>query len=257
VRFRTIFLAIGLLGCTSGANAQGSAENYHFEFGMLWWKGSPEIVLSGGADGSPVDYPTTFLIDHDRFRDMKIVAKAGRNKFRYGSLPVEYTATTVLTDPIVFQGQEYPAGASVTSVFNWTQRRVGYEFDAVANAGGYFGAFIDFNFNTANVKLTGPLPAGEQTLERTMTVPTVGGAFRGYVASKSSVTAEFTIVKFRHENTEWKFGDFDAYLTSNFGRNFGALLGFRRLTSDFPVDPALGTGSLKLKGPYLGFVARF
>jgi len=256
VNLRLVVLLAGLLCFAGRASAQGSPEDYHAELGLIWWKPTPEIVLSSGAGGTPVDFVSQFALERGRFREFRVVLKPARkHKLRYSSVPIEYAASATLTEPITFQGQTYPAGASVSSELNWTLMRFGYEWDPVANNMGFIGVFADVKYNKVDAKLTGPAPVGLQTFERNVPVPTVGGAVRGYLARTSSVTAEFTALRLKTGDTDAKFYDFDVYLTSNFGRNAGVLLGYRRVSTDYAVEG--DTGNLKLKGPYFGGVLRF
>ena len=256
MRVRLTVLIIGLLSVAGRASAQGSPEDYHVELGLTWWRVAPEITLSTGAGGTPIDFVSQFAIERDRFREFRVVLKPARkHKLRYSSVPIRYTASATLGQPITFAGQTYPAGTTVGSELNWTLMRVGYEWDAVATSQGFIGVFADVKYNKVDATLTGPAPVGAHTFERSVPVPTVGGTVRGYLARTSSVTVEFTALKVKTGDADAKFYDFDAYLTSNFGRNAGVLLGYRRVSTDYAVEG--DTGNLKMKGPYIGGVLRF
>ena len=238
------------------AGAQGSPESFHVELGAMLWKPTPEVSLSSGAAGSPVDFIGQFGVERKRFRDIRVVIKPTRKqKLRYGSVPFTYSGTATLNQPITFQGRTYSVGTPVTADLKWTLMRFGYEWDPIATDMGFIGVFADVKYNKLDASLTGPAPVGTLSLVRNVPVPTVGSAARVYLSRNSSVTTEFTALKMNNRRINARFYDFDVYTTGNFGRNVGVQIGYRRLTADFVVDD--DAGNIKMKGPYIGAVIRF
>ena len=241
--------------CVSGiASAQGSPENFGFEGSLIFWKPSPEIVLTSGTLGTPVDFINTFAVEDKRFRSYRIVTKAGKHKIRFSTENIKYDATTTLTETIRFQGQNYTVGIPTTAELDWTLRRIGYEYDLIARPRGFVGAFFDLKYNKMNAQLSAP-GITTQVFERNIPVPTVGGIARGYLSRYISVTGELTGFKVSRSDFVAKFTDFDLYGTLNLGRNAGVQYGYRKVTVNYDIEA--DEGNLKLKGPYFGLLVRF
>src|SRR6476619_7000601 len=105
MKIRLLLLTAAILCVGSSAGAQGSPEDFGFEGGLIFWKPSPEIVLTSGTLGTPVDFIKTFAVEDKRFRSYRIVTKAGKHKIRFSKEPFKYDATATLTQTIRFQGQ--------------------------------------------------------------------------------------------------------------------------------------------------------
>ena len=253
---RLLALSVAALCCVAApARAQGSPENFHLEAGLMFWKPAPDVVLTSGTLGTPVDFVNTFEVEDKRFRDLRLVLKPGRkHKIRFGRTRIHYDGTATLTQAIRFRGQTYTVGVPTTADLRWTLTRIGYEWDPVATNMGFVGLFTDLKYNTMHAELSAPL-AVTQTFDRNIAVPTIGGIARGYLSPNISATAEFTGLKFDRNDFNAKFSDFDLYGTANFGRSFGLQLGYRRVTVDYDIEA--DAGDLKLKGLYWGAVVRF
>ena len=254
MKIRPLLVAAAIL-CVSGtASAQGSPENFGFEGSLIFWKPSPEIVLTSGTLGTPVDFINTFAVEDKRFRSYRVVTKAGKHKLRFSREEIKYDADATLTQTIRFQGQTYTVGVPATAEFDWKLTRIGYEWDPIATARGFVGVVFDLKYNKMNAQLSAP-GISAQIFERTIPVPTVGGIARGYLSQYISVTAELTGFKVNRSDFEAKFWDFDLYGTLNLGRNVGAQYGYRSVIVNYDIDSDVG--DLKLKGPYFGLLVRF
>jgi hypothetical protein len=254
MNLRLALLAAAMI-CVSGvASAQSSPENFGFEAGLIFWKPSPEIVLTSGTLGTPVDFINTFGIEDKRFRSYRIVTKAGKHKIRFSKEDIKYDATVALPVTITFQGQTYAVDVPTTAELDWHLTRIGYEWDPVSGPRGFLGVVFDLEYNKLNAQLSAPGVTTE-IFEHTIPVPTVGGIGRGYLGQYISFTAELTGFKVNHSDFVAKFFDFDLYGTANFGRNFGAQYGYRRVTLNYDIDN--DAGDVKLKGPYFGLLVRF
>ncbi|HXD16666.1 MAG TPA: hypothetical protein VN654_06595 [Vicinamibacterales bacterium] len=237
------------------AYAQGSPEDFHLEAGLMFWKPAPDVILTSGTLGTPVDFVNTFAVEKKRLRDYRLVLKPARkHKIRFSSTPIDYDGTATLAQTIRFRGQTYSIGIPTTAELKWTLMRIGYEWDPIASSRGFVGVFGDLKYNKMNAQLSAPLVV-TQTFERNVAVPTIGGIARGYLSSNVSATAEFTGIKLDRNNFNAKFYDFDVYGTANFGRTFGLQLGYRSVTVDYDIDS--DAGDLKLKGLYFGAAIRF
>ena len=241
--------------CVSGvASAQSSPESFGFEAALIFWKPSPEIVLTSGTLGTPVDFVNTFAVEDKRFRSYRIVTKAGKNKVRFSKENIKYDATAALPVTIRFQGQTYTVGVPTTAELDWHLTRIGYEYDLVSTTRAFVGGIVYLNYNKMNAQLSAP-GVTSQVFERTILVPTFGGIARGYLGEYISATAEWTGFKLSRSGDIAKFVDFDLYGTANLGRNVGVQYGYRSLTVNYDIDEDVG--DLKLKGPYFGLLVRF
>lgn len=254
MKIRLLLLTAAILCVGSAASAQGSPENFGLEAGLIFWKPSPEIVLSSGTLGTPVDFINTFAVEDKRFRSYRIVSKAGKHKVRFSKEDIKYDATAPLIHTIQFQGQTYTVGVPATAELDWKLTRIGYEWDPIASPRGFVGLVFDLKYNKLNAQLSAPGIAA-QIFERTIPVPTVGGIARAYLGQYISVTTELTGFKLNHSDFHAKFWEFDLYGTANLGRNFGLQYGYRRVTVNYDIESDVG--DLKLKGPYFGLLIRF
>jgi len=250
---------MGILCLAGPAAAQDSPENYHIELGAMYWKPSPQVVISSGGGGTPIDFVSQFSIEDKRFREFRVVLKAApKHKLRYSTVPIKYSGSATLNQSITFQGQTFTAGVPAAAELEWTLMRFGYELDSIATSMGFAGLFVDVKYNKMNAQLSADPPAGTQTFERNVVVPTLGGIGRAYLSQFISVTGEFTALKLKRGSLgvkNAKLYDFDVYGTANFGRYIGAQLGYRSVTVDYVVDD--DSGNLKMKGLYFGGLLRF
>jgi hypothetical protein len=248
-------LLTAVILCVSGAaSAQSSPENFGFEGSLIFWKPSPEIVLTSGTLGTPVDFINTFGVEDKRFRSFRTVVKGGKHKVRFSREDIKYDADATLTQTIRFQGQTYTVGVPATAELDWKLTRIGYEWDPVSTPRGFVGLVFDLKYSKMNAQLSAP-GISAQIFERTIPVPTVGGIVRGYLGQYISVTGELTGFKVNRSDFEAKFFDFDLYGTGNLGRNLGVQYGYRSVTVNYDIESDVG--DLKLKGPYFGFLVRF
>ena len=83
----------------------------------MFWKPSPGVVISSGIGGTPVDFVTQFSIEDKRFREFRVVLKAARkHKLRFSTVPIVYSGSATLNQPITFQGQTYNVDLPATAL---------------------------------------------------------------------------------------------------------------------------------------------
>ena len=169
-------MSVAAVCCAAAsAHAQGSAENFHLEAGLIFWKPTPDVVLTSGTLGTPVDFVNTFAVENKRLRDYRVVLKVGRkHKVRFSNLPIEYDGAATLEQTIRFRGQTYSVGVPTTAHMKWTLMRIGYEWDPIASSMGFVGVLADVKYNKMNAELSAPLVA-TQTFERNVAIPTIDG----------------------------------------------------------------------------------
>ena len=82
----------------------------------MYWKPSPQVVISSGSAGTPVDFVSQFSIEDKRFREFRVVLKAApKHKLRYSTVPIKYSGSATLNQSIPFQGQTFTAGVPATA----------------------------------------------------------------------------------------------------------------------------------------------
>jgi len=254
----TAFTLFTILLGTASAHAQLPAEDHVVELGVMFWKPSPELILStdalAGAGVSEVDFVQEFGIEDKFFPEFR--ATLGRNhKFRASFVTFSYDAETTITRRIVFQGRTFNIGVPATADIKWNLYKFGYEWDFVSRERGFFGFIADLKYNKIQASIDSPALTSAAATDTTAPVPTIGVIGRGYVAPTVSITGEFSGFNINRDEFEGTFFDFDLYGTVSVGRNFGVQGGYRSVVVDYLVDE--DTGDLKMKGPYFGAVVRF
>ena len=74
----------------------------------MYWKPSPQVVISSGSGGTPIDFVSQFSIEDKRFREFRVVLKAApKHKLRYSTVPIKYSGSATLNQTITFQGQTF------------------------------------------------------------------------------------------------------------------------------------------------------
>lgn len=266
---RAVFCLAALLAAAPAA-AQGIfqgglgdpavGEAYHVEVAGYLWSASPTIAITSeslGIIGSTIDFVEDFGIDNKTFTQLRVVLRPGRkHKFRFEYTPIGWTQEARLDRSIIFNGQRFDVSLPVLSELKWNAMRFTYEWDFVYRERGFVGLILEAKYTDVETSLTNAL-IGTEFVSAQAPIPAIGFIGRGYVVPSVSITGEFTFFRLPDVDEDYKgsYYDFDLYGTVNFTNNFGAQLGFRRLSVFYKVDD--DEGDLKLKGLYFGGVARF
>lgn len=249
-----------------GAQAGGGrsiGETYHVEVMGGFWNPTPDILISSealGIVGTEIDFVNDLGIEKSRFGDLRIVLRPTKKaKFRIAYTPISYTASTVLTRRIVFNGQAFNVSAPVDSELKWKQWRFGYEYDFIYRERGFVGLMLDVRYTDVQATLSSQFlgQSYSEFAQAKAPVPSIGGIARVYVVPNVAVTFELSALKVPtiDEKYEATYIDWDLSGTYNFSDNVGAQVGFRNLNVEYLAD--LDTGDMKLRGLYFGAVARF
>jgi hypothetical protein len=271
----SVFLAgIVVAGLTVPAEAQyrplpssgyGTATNpkgepYHVEAAFNLWNPTPDFVISSeslGIPGTDINVRADLGIQQEKKFEVRLVLRpAKKHKFRFHYLPLAYEATTTLTADIIFNGIKYPVSTQVTSNLEWKTYRIGYEYDFISRAQGFFGIILEAKYTDANVQLKSPF--GIEFARARAPIPALGAIGRVYIKKVASITAEFTGFKLPSsidENYQAHYYDWDVYGTVNVTNNFGAQVGYRSLSLGYVAKTDRGDATLA--GLYFGGVARF
>jgi len=121
---------------------------------------------------------------------------------------------------------------------------------------GYAGFLVEAKYTDVHVELDSPIT--REFASARAPIPAIGGIGRVYVVPNISITADITGFKLPDKlirDSSGHYIDVDIYGTINFTNNFGAQIGYRSFDLGYVVTN--DTGSFKLKGMYIGAVARY
>jgi hypothetical protein len=243
-----------------GSSNRATGETYNVEVGGYFWSPSPDIFITSeslGIVGSRIDFVDDLGIEKKRHTQIKIVLRpATQHKFRFEYTPIKFTAEGELRRNIVFNGITFPIVLPIATELNWRAYRFGYEWDFVYLDRGFVGLVLEAKYTDIEATLSNVLDT--EFVRARAPIPAIGVIGRGYIAPNISITGEFGFFKWPDgviEDTGGRYFDFDLYGTVNFSDNFGVQGGFRSLDLFYRAEEDEGT--LKLKGLYIGGVARF
>ena len=244
-------------------------ENYHVEFGLVFWNTEPGIVLGSPAlnvfSPVPIDFVQALNLENDRFREFRAVLKGGKHKLRVSRVSVNFSQTILPPSTVTIGGSTFPVTGPTSGEVDWDMFRIGYEYDFGKADKGYIGFITEVKYNHVTAELSVPSVRATATLQDVkVPAPQLGVVARVYPHKLVSITGEFTGFKVWSflreklsdaETFEANFKDFDVYGTVSITRFLGVQGGYRNLSMDYIVDAE--TGDLSLKGLYFGGMVRF
>ena len=244
-------------------------ENYHVEFGAIFWNTEPGIVLGSPAlnlfSPAPIDFVQALSLENARFTEYRGVIKGGKHKLRLSRVPINFSQTVLPPDTVTLGGRTFPVTGPTSGEVEWDMFRIGYEYDFGKADKGYIGFITEVKYNHVTANLSVPdLNATASLQDVKVPAPQLGVVARVYPHKWVSISGEFTGFKVWSflrtklsdaETFEANFKDFDVYGTVSITRFLGVQGGYRNLSMDYIVDAE--TGDLSLKGPYFGGVVRF
>ena len=244
-------------------------ENYHIEFGLVFWNTDPGIVLGSPAlhvfSPVPIDFVQALNLEKTRFTEFRSVLKGGKHKLRFSRVPVNFSQTLVPPATITIGGNPIPITGPTTGEVDWDMFRIGYEYDFGKADKGYIGFITEVKYNRITASLDVPDLRGSVTLQDVkVPAPALGVVARVYPHKWVSITGEWTGFKVWSflrtklsdaETFEANFKDFDVYGTVSITRFLGVQGGYRNYSVEYIVDAE--TGDISLKGFYFGGMVRF
>ena len=243
--------------------AEGAiGEDYHIEAGYSWWNAEPSLIVSSeslGIPGDDVNLVEDLGIERHRLAKFDVVLRpAKKHRFRFQRLPIVYEAEGEVSREFVFNGQRYRLGLPVNTKVDFTTYRFGYEYDFLYYSRGFIGALIDLKYTNVDVNLVSQI--GDEFVQATAPIPTVGVVGRGYPLPNLALTGELSFFRMPDNlketlDGEGSYTDFDLNATYNFSKNFGGQMGWRRTNVFYNVDQ--DAGELKFSGLYFGGVVRY
>lgn len=243
-------------------SARATGESWHVEFGVGLWQPPPDIVVSSESlkiIGSDISAQDDLGLEKSTLKEFDLVLRpAKKHKFRFGYIPISYSADTILKRTIVFNGQAFQVGLPVNSSLDWKAWRFGYEYDFVYRDRGFVGVILEAKYTDASVTLKNPFTTEFAAVKAP--IPAIGGIARVYPLGNVSVTGEFVGFKLPKSTGALKgydgnYYDFNLYGTLNFSNNFAVQGGYKSLTVAYRKD--FDRGDLALKGPYIMGVVRY
>ena len=245
-------------------NDPATGETYHIEGGVGFWFPGAQMVVSSealGIVGTPaermIDLKTDLGLTDQHFSQLHLVLRPSKtSKFRLQFIPINYTQSAIIRRRVIFNGQRYDVGLPVNSTLSWKAYRLGYEYDFVQTNRGYAGFLVEAKYTDVQVQLDSQITS--EFARARAPIPALGGIARVYVVPNISVTVDISGFKLPEKLIKDSTGhyiDVDVYGTLNFTKNFGAQFGYRSFDVGYVVTH--DTGSFKLKGLYLGAVARY
>ncbi|HEY3384052.1 MAG TPA: hypothetical protein VGK32_19990 [Vicinamibacterales bacterium] len=243
-------------------NEPATGETYHVEFGVGLISPTPEMLVSSeslGIIGDQIDGVNDLGMSKTTFKEFRLVLRPfKKHKFRFGYIPINYSAEAILKRRIVFNGIAYNVGMPVNSSLDWKAMRFGYEYDFIYRDRGFVGLILEAKYTDVEVNLASPVDSEYARVRAP--IPTIGGIVRVYPVANVAITGEVTGFKLptsvdKANRYDGRYVDFDIYGTLNFTNNVGVQGGYRSLDVSYRVKT--DTGSFKLSGPYIMGVARF
>lgn len=262
-----VLLVVALLGGADPANAQYKppapaviGEDYHVEATYGWWNAEPSLLINSealGIIGSDIDLTTDLGIEQKQIGVFDLALRpAKKHRFRFGYLPISYSADTVVRRTFVFNGQQYNIGLPVQTTADFKTYRFGYEYDFAYFKRGFAGVLVDLKYTNVDVRLLSPI--GLEYTSAVAPIPTIGFVGRAYVAQRVAVGGEisfFRVPSKLSDRYDARYTDIDLYTTVNINKHVGAQTGYRSINAHYDLDSDNGT--LKFKGLYLNGVVRF
>jgi len=233
------------------------AENYHVELSAGFWAPTANMQIADGSFGTSIDLKNDLGLQDRKFPEFQIVIKpALKHKFRVQFIPISFAQTGTPTHDLVFNGQIYPAGTTITSTLDWKAWRFGYEYDMVSTYRGFLGVIVDLKYTDVGATLNAAGRTGVAAAKAP--IPALGGIGRLYLAQNLSFTFELTGFDLPGnwiKTTSGHYADLDTYAMLNFTDSFGVTGGYRKF--DVAYTLASDSGTFKLDGWYVGAALRF
>jgi hypothetical protein len=240
-------------------------EKYHVEVaGALW---NPTLFGQISSDqfgiiGSNIDLNSDLKFEQTRFRDLRFVLRpATKHKFKLQYTPMSYTSTTTFQRNIVFNGILYPVAVPVTSEFDWSVLRFGYEYDFLYKPRGYVGVILEGRYTKFNAQLQAL--NNVEFASANAPLPAFGVAGRAYVTRNVALNLDWTFFNLDTfhlpqtlvKDTTAIYHDVDISGTINFNDYVGMQVGWRQTNTQLGIDQ--DHGNLKFQGLWFGAAIRY
>ena len=224
-----------------------------------YWLPHADIVVAAdgaGVTGTAIDLRQDAGLTDSAFPDLAASFRAAaRHRIRFEFLPISYDSSATLARDIVFNGVAYPRGAAVTSRFNWTTARFGYEYDFLVTPRWTAGLVVEARQTVIEERLADR--ADDQSRRSQVPVPAAGGAVTIRASAHVSMTGEIVGIKVPNSADRHYGGHYaDAMLVGTFdlGPHVGAQAGYRLI--DIAHLGESDSATMRLRGFYVGAIVR-
>jgi hypothetical protein len=246
-----------------GMQQESVGEDYNVEAAWSWWDAEPNLIInSEGLEipGTDVDLSSDLGIEKKRLAKLDVVLRPARkHRFRFQRMPIKYEVDAFpVQRRFVFNGQTFDINIPVSTQVDFTTYRFGYEYDFLYRDRGFLGVLFDLKYTNVDLDLRSPIHS--EFVSAAAPIPTVGVVGRVYAAKNFAINGELSF--FRTPDTlaeqfegDASYTDIDVNGTVNFNKNFGAQIGWKKISVFYDID--LDVGTLKFDGFYYGGVVRF
>lgn len=259
-RIFRVVTAAGFLLAAGGAFAPSASALEAGVRGMYWGSAVSGDVrtVTGGVAGTVLDLKGDLDLEDKGVFNGEVFLKAGHLTLRVAYTPLKYSGSTVLSKPVVFDGNTFPSGTPVSSNLETKVVDGDLQWDlldpdlgvASANVGVFLRLkYIDGSVGISSDNASLPLSAAQ---DFRLPIPEVGVA-AGVGILKDFLRADARASGMAYSGSHLYEGDaFLSVIPFPFLRLQG---GYRFI--DLKVDESDLKGSLKIRGPYAGIQVAF
>ena len=258
--FKVITVAAGLLLMAESAFAPSVFALEAGVRGMYWGStisGDVQTVTSG-VPGTVLDVKSDLGMKDENVFNGEVFLKVGNFTFRVAYTPLKFTGSAVLSTPIDFDGNTFPAGTPVSSKLETKMVDGDVQWDLLnpdlGVASMNLGIFLRLKYVDGSVEIssTNPVLPISATQDFRLPIPEVGAA-AGIGFLKNIVRADARVSGMAYSGNHLYEGDaFLSVIPFPFLRLQG---GYRFI--DLKADESDIKATLKIKGPYAGIQVAF
>jgi len=259
-RYRQVIAATGILLMAGSAVTSSAFALEAGVRGMYWGSTiSGDIqTVTNGVPGTTLDLQSDLGMEDENVFNGEAFLKAGNFTFRVAYTPLEYTGSSVLSAPIVFDGIPFPAGTPVSSKLEAKMVDGDVQWDFInpdlGVASMNLGVFLRLKYvdGSAEISSNNPVLSISASQDFRLPIPEVGVA-AGIGFLKNVVRADARVSGMAYSANHIYEGDvFLSLIPFPFLRLQG---GYRFI--DLKADENDLKGTLKIKGPYAGIQVAF
>jgi len=259
-RYLQVVTAAGILLMAGSAFVSSAFALEGGVRGMYWGSNiSGDIqTVTDGVPGTTLDLQSDLGMKDENVFNGEAFLKGGNFTFRVAYTPLQYTGSSVLSAPIVFDGTTFPAGTPVSSKLEAKMVDGDVQWDFInpdlGVASMNFGVFLRLKYvdGSAEISSNNPVLSISATQDFRLPIPEVGIA-AGIGFLKNIVRADARVSGMAYSANHIYEGDaFLSVIPFPFLRLQG---GYRFI--ELKADENDLKGTLKIKGPYAGIQVAF
>ena len=257
---KVVTVAAGLLLMAGSAFAPSAFALEAGARGMYWWSTISGDVqtTTNGVSGTVLDVKSDLGMKDENVFNGEVFLKVGRFTFRVAYTPLKFTGSSVLSTPVEFDGNTFPAGTPVSSKLEAKMADGDVQWDLLNPDLGVvsmnLGVFLRLKYVDGSVEISSDnssLPISAKQDYR-LPIPEVGLA-AGVGFLKDIVRADARVSGMAYSGNHLYEGDtFLSVIPFPFLRLQG---GYRFI--DLKADESDLKATLKIKGPYAGIQVAF